>query len=54
MLSVLTRGGIYIGTGPQQAMADDPRGGAVIQAATELLRLLVQLADQANRPNPAR
>jgi hypothetical protein len=50
MLSVLTRGGIYVGAGPIDAISDDPRGGPVIAAATELLQTLVQRADQANRP----
>jgi len=50
MLSVLTRGGIYVGTGPIEAISEDPRGGPVIAAATELLQTLVQRADQANRP----
>jgi hypothetical protein len=48
MLSVLTRGGIYVGAGPIQAISDDPRGGPVISAATELLQTLVQRADQAH------
>ncbi|HEX5826763.1 MAG TPA: hypothetical protein VFY23_04525 [Candidatus Limnocylindrales bacterium] len=38
---VLTRGGIYLGTGPSAAISADPRGGPVMQAATELLRHLV-------------
>ena len=50
MLSVLTRGGIYIGAGPIESISEDPRGGPVITAATELLQTLVQRADQANRP----
>ena len=50
MLSVLTRGGIYVGAGPIEAISEDPRGGPVITAATELLQTLVQRADQANRP----
>jgi hypothetical protein len=50
MLSVLTRGGIYVGAGPQEAMAEDPRGGPVIAAATALLQLLVQRAGQAGSP----
>ena len=48
MLSVLTRGGIYVGAGPIEAISEDPRGGPVITAATELLQTLVQRADQAN------
>jgi hypothetical protein len=54
MLSVLTRGGIYVGAGPVQAISEDPRGGPVIQAATELLQTLVQRADQAKRPDQGR
>jgi hypothetical protein len=50
MLSVLTRGGIYVGAGPIDAISEDPRGGPVITAATELLQALVQRADAANRP----
>jgi hypothetical protein len=50
MLSVLTRGGIYVGAGPIEAISEDPRGGPVIAAATALLQTLVQRADQANRP----
>ena len=50
MLSVLTRGGIYVGAGPIEAITEDPRGGPVIAAATALLQTLVQRADQANRP----
>jgi hypothetical protein len=50
MLSVLTRGGIYVGAGPIEAISEDPRGGPVITAATELLQTLVRRADQANRP----
>jgi hypothetical protein len=50
MLSVLTRGGIYIGAGPIEAISEDPRGAPVIAAATELLQTLVRRADQANRP----
>ena len=48
MISVLTRGGIYLGAGPIEAITADPRGGPVIAAATELLQVLVQRADQAN------
>jgi hypothetical protein len=47
MISVLTRGGIYLGTGPIEAITADPRGGPVIAAASELLALLVQRAQQA-------
>jgi hypothetical protein len=48
MISVLTRGGIYLGAGPIDAITADPRGGPVIAAASELLALLVQRAQQAN------
>ena len=48
MLSVLTRGGTYIGAGPIEAITEDPRGGPVIAAATELLQTLVRRADQAH------
>ena len=48
MISVLTRGGIYLGAGPIDVIGADPRGGPVIAAATELLQALVQRADQAN------
>ncbi len=48
MISVLTRGGIYLGTGPIDAITADPRGGPVISAASELLALLVQRSQQAN------
>lgn len=43
---VLTRGGIYVGTGPSPAISADPRGGPVMQAATELLQLLVSRSQQ--------
>lgn len=49
MISVLTRGGIYIGAGPIDAISSDPRGGPVLAAASALLALLVQRAQQASR-----
>lgn len=49
MISVLTRGGIYLGAGPIDAITADPRGGPVIAAASELLALLVQRAQQASQ-----
>ncbi len=48
MVSVLTRGGVYIGSGDSGSMAADARGGPMIQAASELLKLLVQRSNQAN------
>ena len=48
MISVLTRGGMYLGSGPIEAITTDPRGGPVIAAASELLALLVQRAQHAN------
>ncbi len=54
MLSVLTRAGIYVGAGPVQAISEDPRGGPGSQAATELLQVLVQRADQAKQANQPR
>ena len=48
MISVLTRGGIYVGAGPIEAITADRRGGPVIAAATSLLQLLVQRAEQSN------
>jgi hypothetical protein len=48
-ISVLTRGGVYLGAGPVDVISADPRGGPVIAAATELLHALVQRADEANR-----
>jgi hypothetical protein len=47
MISVLTRGGIYVGAGPIEEISADRRGGPVIAAATELLQVLVRRADQA-------
>ena len=41
MISVITRGGIYLGAGPIEAITADPRGGPVIAAATELLQVLI-------------
>lgn len=49
MISVLTRAGIYLGAGPIEAITADPRGGPVLAAASELLALLVQRAQQANQ-----
>jgi hypothetical protein len=47
MISVLTRGGIYLGAGPVDAISADPRGRPVIAAATDLLQALVRRADEA-------
>jgi hypothetical protein len=49
-ISVLTRGGLHVVTGPVERIAADPRGGPVITAATALLQLLVHRAQQADPP----
>ena len=50
MLSVLTRGGVYIGAGPAEAIAGDPRGGPVLGAATMLMSHLVERSMQDGAP----
>jgi hypothetical protein len=42
MISVLTPGGIHVGSGPAEALASDPWAGPVITAATELMAHLIE------------
>ena len=44
MISVLTPGGIHVGAGSVYALSNDSRGGPVIAAAADLLRVLVERA----------
>ncbi len=43
-LCFLTPSGLHFGQGPMEALSRDPRGGRVIQTATDLMLALTQLA----------
>ena len=48
-LSFLTPGGLCFGQGPFQDLAADPKGGAVIAAATDLMRALMAKSQKPTR-----
>lgn len=48
-LSFLTPGGICFGQGPMQDLAADPKGAAVITAATDLMRALMAKSQRPKR-----
>jgi hypothetical protein len=50
MISVLTPGGIHVGAGTARNLAADPWAGPVIEAAGELMALLVERASRAGPP----